>query len=162
MAAGKGWPTRLISGKIRPMIKIVSTSSAETMNLGKRFADKLKGGEILGLKGKLGSGKTTFVKGLARGLKIDKPMKSPTFVIFSRYAIPKTTKTFYHFDLYRLQTSKDLNELGFREIITDPKNVVAIEWPERAGKVLPARTIFFQFTHSPKTNSRIIKTWQKK
>src|SRR3989338_117961 len=110
------------------MISVISRSEEETKRIGKDVAQVLKGGEILSLSGNLGSGKTTFVKGMARGFGIRKAITSPTFVLFRPY--PITGKTFYHFDLYRLKTSRELNELGLIEILRNPKNIVAVEWPE--------------------------------
>src|SRR3989344_5161469 len=144
------------------MIKIVSTSPSETVGLGKFLATNFKGGEILGLIGNLGGGKTTFVRGLTQGLKIKKKITSPTFIICNRYPIPNSKKIFYHIDLYRLHSPSELLELGFQEIIRDPRNIVAVEWPEKAKKLLPPRTVYIQFIHSKKPNQRVIKTWQKK
>lgn|SRR3989338_57666 len=139
------------------MMKLKTNSEAETRALGKNLGAKLKGGEILALAGNLGSGKTTFVKGLARGLGLRKKIKSPTFVIFQPYRIPdKKQGMFYHFDLYRLGSVKDLRELGFQEIISSAQNISVIEWPEKTKKKLPKRTIYLKFIHGRKENQRII------
>lgn len=140
------------------MIEIISNSPGQTRTLAKNFGSQLTGGEILALEGNLGSGKTTFVQGLAQGLNLKHRMVSPTFVIMNRCVIPgKIKKYFYHFDLYRLRRSHDLKELGFNEILQDAKNIVATEWPEKAGTLLPSRTIRIKFTHDPKIpTTRII------
>lgn len=142
------------------MVKFESNSPGQTRTLAKNFGTQLKGRELLALYGPLGSGKTTFVQGLARGLKIKNRMVSPTFVIMNRCIIPgKIKKYFYHFDLYRLGRSRDLTELGFEEILQDARNIVAIEWPEKAGALLPSRAIRIKFTHDPKYPTKRIITF---
>ncbi len=101
---------------------------------------------VFGLQGELGGGKTTFLQGFARGLGIKEKILSPTFVIMKKFVIPaKAGIRFYHFDYYRLKNEKEILELGFREIISNPKNIVAIEWPEKIKKVLPKNVIFIDF-----------------
>lgn len=94
---------------------------------------------ILALQGNLGSGKTTFTQGLAKFLKIKGRITSPTFVILKRF------KNFYHFDCYRLNKPEEVLELGWREIISNPKNIIVIEWPEKIKKFLPKQTIYLKF-----------------
>lgn len=138
------------------MVQIITRSEAETKALARTFGAKLRGGEVLALSGNLGSGKTTFVKGLASGLALRKKIKSPTFVIMQAYQVPKKNLTFYHFDLYRLKQARDLTELGFREIVGNRRNIIVIEWPEKAKNILPPRTINIKFYHSKQANQRII------
>ena len=88
------------------MLNITSHSEKDTMNLGKRIAKRLKPGDILCLTGELGSGKTTFVKGLAIGLKVNvSAVHSPTFVVMNIY---NGKYTLYHFDMYRLDEIKEI------------------------------------------------------
>ena len=87
------------------------------------------------MRGDLGAGKTTFTQGFFRGLGIKRNPISPTFVIMRRYAVPrKHFKNIYHFDAYRLKRTEDLAVLGFDDVLSDAKNIVLIEWPERVGK----------------------------
>jgi tRNA threonylcarbamoyladenosine biosynthesis protein TsaE len=140
------------------MLKIISTSANETKMLAETFAKKLKGGEVLALSGNLGSGKTTFVKGLARGLGIKQKIQSPTFAIRNEFKLKKTKpKIFYHLDLYRLKSVKDLAELGIAEWLCGPTAITAIEWPEKAKRLLPKRTVYIRFSHTKKPNERTIK-----
>lgn len=118
------------------MKQYITFSEKETKDLAKKLAKKLSG--IIALTGELGAGKTTFVQGFARGLGIKKKIISPTFVLIRQHQIPKTKKALYHIDLYRLE---DLRELGLKEIISDPNNIVLIEWAEKAKKYLPKNTI---------------------
>jgi len=136
------------------MLSITTRSEEETRRLGKDIAKLLKGGGVLALFGNLGSGKTTFIKGLARGFGIRKAITSPTFVLFRPY--PITGKTFYHFDLYRLKTGRELEELGLNEILRNPKNIVVIEWPQKAKRFLPKGTIQIRFAYGKKSNERLI------
>jgi tRNA threonylcarbamoyladenosine biosynthesis protein TsaE len=133
-------------------------SSEQDMRLyGESFGRKLKSGRVLALQGLLGTGKTTFVKGLARGLGIRHKIKSPTFVIFYTYPIPKSPLTFYHFDLYRLRATSELRDLGFKEIVNHPDHIVAIEWPEKAQMILPAKHATINFSHARgQSNKRIV------
>jgi tRNA threonylcarbamoyladenosine biosynthesis protein TsaE len=86
------------------------------------------------LRGPLGAGKTTLVRGLARGLGIEGPIKSPTYTLVEPYSHAATT--LYHFDLYRLGDGEELEYLGARDVFAEPA-VIVIEWPERAGDWLP-------------------------
>lgn len=127
------------------MQTITTSSSSQTQKIGEDFAKKLqkdgfrKQAVVLGLTGNLGGGKTTFLQGFAKGLGIKEKILSPTFVIMKRFG------NFYHIDCYRIGKPKEILELGFKEIISNPKNIVAIEWPEKIKKLLPKDTIFISF-----------------
>lgn len=99
----------------------------------------------MALSGELGSGKTTFVQGIAKGLGVKKQIVSPTFIIMREYAGEKLN--FYHVDLYRLEgdLGSELENLGLTDIWEDPKNVVVIEWAEKAEKYLPKSTKWIKF-----------------
>ena len=136
----------------------ITVSARATKQLGQALGKRIKPGQILALSGTLGSGKTTFVQGFARGLGIRHKIKSPTFVTFYFYPIPKTDLTLYHFDLYRLKTQAELREIGFREIIKNKNSVTVIEWPEKAKRILPAKTKWIYFNHEGKHSGiRIIR-----
>lgn len=93
---------------------------------------------VLALSGELGSGKTTFVQGLAKGLGIKEKIKSPTFVIIKRYTLNAGRyKKFIHIDAYRLRRPKEILALGWRELANNPKNLIAVEWARHIQKVLP-------------------------
>ncbi|MFA5013449.1 MAG: tRNA (adenosine(37)-N6)-threonylcarbamoyltransferase complex ATPase subunit type 1 TsaE [Candidatus Paceibacterota bacterium] len=127
----------------------LTNSAEETQKIGEKFAQEISRGKtavIICLKGKLGAGKTTFLQGLARGLKIKEKILSPTFVIMNRIGLRGgVCKNFYHFDCYRLEDSKEIIDLGFEEIISDKNNLVCIEWPEKIAKVLPTEVIEINF-----------------
>ncbi len=99
-----------------------------------RCAKQLKGGDVLALSGELGSGKTAFVKALAKVFGIKKTVTSPTFVLMNVYTFPKkyhNALQLCHIDAYRLKSAKDLEILGTEEYVGDPTTITAIEWPER-------------------------------
>lgn len=110
--------------------------------------EESKKATILSLRGDLGAGKTAFVKSLGKALGVKDNITSPTFVILKTYKLKaKTYKLLHHIDAYRLETEKELEVLGWSEIIKDPKNLIAIEWPENVPGLIPnsAVKIFFEF-----------------
>jgi tRNA threonylcarbamoyladenosine biosynthesis protein TsaE len=111
---------------------------------------------VLALQGDLGSGKTTFTQGLAKFLKIKGRVNSPTFVLMKSYKLFTINyELFYHFDCYRLNEPEEILEIGFKEIIANPKNIVAIEWPEKIKKFLPKQTHFLKFKFINETQREI-------
>jgi len=134
----------------------ITKSKKETQKLGKKLAEEIfkkklqNQSVVLGLSGNLGGGKTTFLQGFAEGLKIKEKILSPTFVIMKRFG------NFYHIDCYRVKNEKDVLGLDFKNIIKDPKNIVAIEWPEKIKSILPKNTIFIKFKLLDKNKREII------
>lgn len=128
--------------------EIITKSPKETFEFGQKMATNLvlsKHPRIICLYGELGSGKTTFVQGLAQGLGVGGRLLSPTFIIMRRYKMP-TENFFYHLDLYRLNQSQELDGLGIFEIFTDKNSFVAIEWAERLGELLPENRLEIHFS----------------
>jgi len=117
----------------------ITNSSEETQKLAEDFSQKLKGGDFLAFYGDLGSGKTTFIQGLAKGLGVQRRIISPTFIIVRHYGV--NLKSFYHIDLYRTESESDLLGLGIDEIIKDKNNIVALEWAEKMGEMLPVKRV---------------------
>ncbi len=123
----------------------------------KKTPVKINQALIFALIGQLGSGKTTFIQGFARGLKMKKRIFSPTFLIIRKSKIKtKKFENFYHIDCYRIKEIKELNQLGFQEIINNQKNLVLIEWADKIQKYLPQKTIWLKFKIGQKENERII------
>jgi len=134
----------------------ITNSFEETRKLGEEFARshlaRLKYG-VIALYGDLGSGKTTFVQGLAKGLGIKRRIISPTFIIVRNYKLE--VGSFYHIDLYRIQNEKDIESLGIEEIIKNPENIVAIEWAEKMGNLLPKKRWNIKFEYLDEDKRRI-------
>ncbi len=124
---------------------VVTSSVQETIDLAKKFAKRLKPGSVLCLEGQLGSGKTTFIKGLAGGLGLKNPeqVKSPTFVLMHVY---RSKVPLYHFDCYRLDSTEELENIGFEDFVNDPAAITCVEWAEKAKHLIPphARHIRFE------------------
>ena len=135
-------------------------SSIKTQQIGEEFGKSLKGGEVIALFGELGSGKTTFVQGLAKGLGITRRILSPTFVLVREHRIKNGElgiMNLYHIDLYRIENSKDFRSLGLEEILNDKSAIVAIEWAEKMGNLLPEKRvdIYFEYLGEDKRKIRI-------
>lgn len=139
----------------------ITKSAAETQELGSQLGHSFLGKEgtqpprIICLWGDLGSGKTTFVQGVARGLGITSRLLSPTFIIVRRYSIPKSVTYLYHLDLYRLKDAKDGESVGFTDLMNDPSALVVIEWPERLGALLPEKRLDIMFLTLPDGDHKI-------
>jgi tRNA threonylcarbamoyladenosine biosynthesis protein TsaE len=130
------------------MIEHLSHSPEETMRLAQTFAKHLKVGDIVCLEGNLGAGKTTFVKGMASGLRV-KPVEvtSPTFVIMNYY---KGKLPIYHFDFYRLENPKELATVNFDEYFFG-NGISVVEWPERLGAAMPLEFFEIKLDHQGET-----------
>lgn len=142
-----------------------SFSSAETKKLGRVLAQKIlkrgpnkKGATVLALTGNLGGGKTTFVQGFFRGLRLKEKAVSPTFIIMRRSTIRSGVgfKNIFHVDAYRLNGAADLEALGFRNIFSNPKNIILVEWAKKVKQILPKNSIWLRFRHGAKENERRI------
>lgn len=169
-------------------LEIITENEKETQKVGKILIEEIlkegprKKAMVVGLEGELGSGKTTFVKGMTKGLMIKERITSPTFVILKKYSIPNVIlsvseesrgkesnlrdpsaslqddialRGFYHIDCYRLLGSKDLTDLDFKEIINNPENVVAIEWAKRVKRILPKNSLWIRLKHLGQNKRKI-------
>ena len=127
-------------------MKYVTKSPAETLKLGFELGKKLKPGNVVALTGELGSGKTVFTKGIAKalGVKEYEYVNSASFIIVKCYESKKMP--LYHFDLYRLKSSKDLDTIEYEEYFYS-KGISVIEWADRALDVLPEKYINVIFEH---------------
>jgi tRNA threonylcarbamoyladenosine biosynthesis protein TsaE len=136
---------------------VITSSPQETIEFAKRFAANVKPGMVLCLEGQLGSGKTTFIKGLAEGLGLKRSdqVKSPTFVLMHIY---KTKTPLYHFDCYRLNSLEELENIGFQDFVNDPHAISCVEWAEKAAALLPstARHIRFEILDTSKRRITLV------
>jgi len=125
----------------------ITTSAQETENFAKKILPFLKLTNTIALYGDLGSGKTTFVHGLAKALGCTDRVQSPTFVLLRQYNLNHPTyNSIYHLDLYRLSSSADLKSIDLPELIANKKNLVIIEWAEKASSHLPKNYLSIKFT----------------
>ena len=124
-----------------------------TIRLGARLAGHLQAGDIICLFGDLGSGKTTFTKGIAKGLRIkESRVNSPSFILMNQY---NGKLPLFHFDFYRIDNAKEVFSIGCEEFLYDD-GVAVVEWAERLGKLLPKNHLAVQFS-CKKENERLIK-----
>lgn len=107
------------------------------------------GAVVVALSGELGAGKTAFVKGVAKALGVEEHVTSPTFVILKIYdLIDQSFKRLIHMDAYRLKGEKHLKVLGWDELISDPNNLIMIEWPEMIPGAIPESAQRIAFSYS--------------
>ncbi len=136
---------------------MITKSTKETINLGKKLAKKLHGGEILALSGNLGAGKTTLIKGIAAGLGIKKIITSPTFVLMKVYKVKhKNIKRLVHIDCYRIKKPSDIIAIGATEYFGKKDTVTVIEWPEKIKKILPRQILKIKLEYKKNNQTRKI------
>ncbi|MEW6455765.1 MAG: tRNA (adenosine(37)-N6)-threonylcarbamoyltransferase complex ATPase subunit type 1 TsaE [Acidobacteriota bacterium] len=133
----------------------LSWSEEETIKIGEKVASSLKGDEVVFLQGELGCGKTVFVKGIAKGLgfkKIDF-VTSPSYVLLNIY---DAKYPIYHFDLYRLERSRDIAGLDWEDYIG--KGIVVVEWSEKIEFKLRQKILLIKFFMEDEVRKITIKT----
>jgi tRNA threonylcarbamoyladenosine biosynthesis protein TsaE len=116
------------------------------------LASRIRPGDVLGLVGELGSGKTALVQGICSGLGVQSAVTSPSFVLLNTYPgrVP-----IHHLDLYRIRTTDEVLRLGVEELF-ESGGVVIVEWAERAGALLPARHFRVTLTHLAENEREIV------
>ena len=155
-------------------MRYISKSIEETEQISAQLAEQIvsrKGNEtprqardiatIVTLEGELGAGKTTFVKAFAKALGIKEKLTSPTFVLMRQYSIESRIKDqgfnkLIHVDAYRINSGKDLKALGIDEILSDPENIVLIEWAERVRDILKDGLIRIHIDHVDENTRNIL------
>ena len=121
----------------------VTQDPQETIQLGEHFATFVENGDVFSFVGELASGKTTFIKGILKGLNFDKPVTSPTFTLVNEYDAKFPV---IHIDCYREDEQERWIKLGMNDYM-DEENVVIIEWADKMESLLPVNTIQIQFSH---------------
>jgi tRNA threonylcarbamoyladenosine biosynthesis protein TsaE len=144
-------------------LDVISHSAAQTQRLGMRLGELLQGGELILLAGQLGTGKTTFTQGLAQGLGIDEVVASPTFTLLKEYkrrspeGEPSSRQrgpALYHFDLYRLEHSEEILDLGFEEYFAGA-GVCVVEWADKAEALWSGEYLCIRLSILSETKRRL-------
>ena len=137
--------------------EFTTKSAEETIALGRDLASLLAPPKIVLLRGNLGAGKTTIVKGIAQGFKAaeEEDVTSPTFTLIHEYRGPKAT--LYHIDLYRIDTQRELETLGLDDLTT-PDSVLLIEWGEKFARFEEERDVEIAIDRVAENERRIVVT----
>lgn len=129
----------------------IALTEAELIAWGEEFGRSARAPLVVTLAGELGAGKTTLVQAICRGYGVTEPVTSPTFALVHEYGAPRSPVL--HLDLYRLRTPAELEGLGWDELVSS-NALVLIEWPERAGDLIPAGHVPLALEHLPTDGSR--------
>lgn len=131
-----------------------TNSADETIELGRRLAAEFQPPKLVLLRGDLGAGKTTMVKGIAEAFEAasQNDVTSPTFTLIHEYRGPDVSV--YHIDLYRIETQRELETLGLDELIADERNVVLIEWGEKFPNLVRERDVEIAIERTGPDNRR--------
>ncbi len=128
-------------------MKTFTTHSAEeTTDLGRKLSTEIKPGSVVLLRGDLGAGKTTLVKGIAEGFQAAEAedVTSPTFTLIHEYRGPQVT--LFHIDLYRIDTQRELDTLALDDLMT-PQSILLIEWGEKFERFVKERDVEIAIEH---------------
>jgi len=118
-----------------------TVTSEDMENVGRQVAKKMKGGDVILLYGELGSGKSTFTKGLVNELGVEDVVTSPTFTLMNVYdAKHPQIKKVVHCDTYRLRDKDDLEEVGITDYLYKPDTLCIIEWPDKVSHLLTGKS----------------------
>ncbi len=137
--------------------KLILKSLEDTKNLGIRLAYEIKKRRnndplIIFLSGDLGTGKTTLVKEIVQALGLRDPIKSPTFTIVEPYEL--SSSNLYHIDLYRINDPSELESIGLKEYLIEPRAIIFIEWPENSFGYLKRFDLKISLEHLSKTKRK--------
>lgn len=140
------------------VIELITDDAAATQAVGEALADAIVAGQVIALRGDLGAGKTTFVQGLARGLHVHARVASPTFVLVNEYRTSSGLRL-VHIDAYRLGLAAhdEAAAIGLDELVDDGEAVVAIEWAEMVGELLPPDRLLLELSYLPDQGKRLLR-----
>ena len=134
------------------MTEFFTSSERETEQVGAAFAENLPGGTVVAFYGELGSGKTAFVRGMARGMGLKCRVSSPTFTIVNEY---EGERELFHFDMYRLASGDELFDIGWEDYLARGA-VCAVEWSENVEDAFTGEEIIVRFEKTGEQDRRII------
>ena len=127
----------------------------EMRALGHELAQEVEPGQVIGLDGDLGAGKTEFVKGLAAGMGFEGLATSPTFTLLHEYAAGK--RVLYHLDFYRVEGEQEILALGWDDLLEDPVGVVVVEWASKFAELLPPGALRLHLDLASEGGRRILR-----
>jgi tRNA threonylcarbamoyladenosine biosynthesis protein TsaE len=134
-------------------MEYISKSEKETAEIAASIIEKYPDIRIFGLIGDLGSGKTAFVRGVAKKLGVKQNITSPTFVIMKIYEA--LDRQLVHIDAYRLSSQEDLFSIGFEDLVSNSNSLIFIEWPERVFKTIPKNMRLINFSYLDENSRKI-------
>jgi tRNA threonylcarbamoyladenosine biosynthesis protein TsaE len=126
----------------------------ELNRFGEDLGGVLRPPVIIGISGDLGTGKTTLVQAICRGIGAEVPATSPTYALVHRYESPRGPV--FHVDCYRIKSSKEARDLGLDDILLQ-KAILLVEWPEHAGHMMPPLERYFQLSHDSDGAYRVLE-----
>jgi tRNA threonylcarbamoyladenosine biosynthesis protein TsaE len=143
--------------RVATMKTFATHSAAETIELGRRLATELKPGNLVLLRGDLGAGKTTLVKGIAEGFQAAEAdrVTSPTFTLIHEYRGSQVT--LYHIDLYRVDTARELDTLAIDDLM-DANSILLIEWGEKFERFVRERDVEIAIEHGSGDDRLVVVT----
>lgn len=133
-------------------------SEEETLGVARTFAGRLERGDVVALRGELGTGKTRFVKGVSAAFGAVDHVSSPSFVLLNRYEGRDRRQKelyLYHLDLYRIKSIEEIYDLGYEEFVYGD-SITLIEWAEQLGELLPPRRYEVNFSYGQSDTQRLI------
>ncbi len=141
----------------------ITKSAEETREIASQLANKLmnsgksRNAKVIALEGELGAGKTTFVKAFLSKFGVKDKVTSPTFVLLKKYPTRSEYKfkSLIHVDAYRLRDHRELEAIGLKDMMSDPENIILIEWAERVQPILPPNTITVHIDHIDKDERKV-------
>jgi len=135
--------------------EIVVNNLYELDQVASELLNHISDRRIIAFIGKIGAGKTTFIKAICKHLGVNDVVNSPTFSIINEYQNHSTNQFIYHFDLFRINTIREALELGIEDYFQSGL-LCLIEWPEIISSLLPDATVFVTISELPDLNSRLI------
>ena len=132
---------------LRPnAVDLISHSATQTRRLGYRLGALLQPGDVIGLEGPLGTGKTCFVQGIGQALGVQDDITSPTFTLINEYRAPQQKMPLFHIDVYRVDEPAELEGLGIWDYLYDD-GVCAVEWADQIRECLPREILWVSLRH---------------
>ncbi|NNE91056.1 MAG: tRNA (adenosine(37)-N6)-threonylcarbamoyltransferase complex ATPase subunit type 1 TsaE [Verrucomicrobiales bacterium] len=135
-------------------MKKILTSEKETREFGAEIAGDLRPGDVLGLMGQLGAGKTHFTQGIVAALGSETAVTSPTFTLVNEYHDGRLPV--FHFDFYRMDSPDEVVKIGWDEFLDEP-GVVIVEWADKFPELLPDHTTWWKFSMA-EDESRVLES----